>query len=157
MTQSRRQGPRSWPARLILLLLVAGLILHFLTTHRPATNVALATIAPLDLPAAAQALPAADVERVLARLHFDPNGRLIIDSETASVLDTTAEVLPTDPDEETLNRLTFLLRKQFPPEQGEQVRTLLYGYLSYRRVKLAWLDNAPEPRSIAEEAERFAA
>lgn len=156
MMQRRQRGAADWPARLILLILFAGLTLHFLATHRPATNVALAAIAPPELPAAVRALAAADVERAVARLHFDASGQLVIDTETESILGAAAEVLPVEPDADALARLGLLLRKQFPPEQGEQVETLLHGYLNYRRAKLAWLEHASEPRNIAEEAERFA-
>lgn len=157
MTRLRRLATMIWPARLILLILVAGLALHFLATHRPATNTALAVVSPPELSAAARALVAADVESALARLEFDANGQLVIGSETESVLGTATDALPASPNEETLDRLRFLLDRQFPPGQAEQVDTLLRDYLNYRRAKLAWLEQAPEPQSVAEEAERFAA
>lgn len=134
-----------WLQGLLLVLLAASLVLHYGITRTSMTSRALAKVTEPELAPALQALDSGKLETALSRLQFDHGGGLVIDPQTESALSVAANPLSDAADPALLNRVEFLIGKQFPAAEASQVTPLFRRYLHYRQQELAnHKDRAPK-------------
>lgn len=84
------------------------------------------------------------VEQRLQQVNLDETNALIIDGETAKVLEQAIIALPSNMSEKSLERLAFLVRKGKPGASGMTLATLLSSYYRYQQAQNALTMTADE-------------
>lgn len=72
------------------------------------------------------------MEGVLWRIQADPNGVLVVNSETADLLEEVYKKIPRELDDRDMQRLLTLLKKSLPSGYGMQFVELLKNYVPYK-------------------------
>jgi lipase chaperone LimK len=116
-----------------------------------------ATLQPPHVPPAVQQLALGEVEAALGRLQFAPDGRLVLDAAAESALRAASDELSAGAPEDALARIVFLIHRQFPAQQAEQVEAVLRAYTQYRQQELVWRERRAAPRTAEEELKQLIA
>ncbi len=76
-----------------------------------------------------------DIDKILTKTHTDTQGHLALDSSILRILQLAYSKLPRDLDKKNLNRLSFLINKSYPTNQGIQLANLLLVFYKYQHAK----------------------
>ncbi len=83
-----------------------------------------------------------DIDKTLSKMRTDTQGHLVLDSSILRTLQLAYSKLPKDLDKKNLDRLSFLINKSYPTNQGIQLANLLLVFYKYQHAKDQWQRNA---------------